>query len=257
MHPSDLGIAATVTLVLCGPTLYWIMRHWLSHWTRDFSWIPHQPRHLVASVFRFGIIVAAAEWSSYADDTSTSIYIWTGAIVLIVGSIAASTTARRLFINGSTGLVTWSHIGLPWLSRQRRATFIDDLRPVQFDGRYGALDLLGLTKLEKRITTQGLDSTSTTGHYSERSLERVRDRVNEYLEAFRKHDSGKSRELRAEYKAAFEAHRAPYRERVARREALQAEKKRGQEQRLEARKRAREQDREQRKKRKLDKKFQG
>jgi hypothetical protein len=219
IHSTDLLIASAATLLFVGPVAYHLVSDIQTRPTRHFSLIPHSLRHAARCVLTVGLISGAAVLST--NNPALSSTLWGALLALLLGLSLIGATDRRLYINADTGLITWQRISWPWPTGRRNATFIDAVSGVHFDGGK-KMNLLGVADLRQHWTTNYNGSVSSEGHYSERTLNKIRERVNDYLRAFRRYDSEERQEKRDAFRKQVVLARAPRKERAEQRR-LQAE----------------------------------
>jgi hypothetical protein len=245
----DLVIASAAAGLFVMPTLYHLAADLAARPGRNFSLIPQKALHLIISLLRLGAIVGAA--------ATGETLVWFALVALMVIMMAASVTERRLTIDAESGLVKWRKISLAWWpAAWSPVGFVDSVEGVRFKSRDKQMKLLGIATLDQRWSTNYNGSVSTSGHYSENTLAWIAEQTNEYLEAFRRHDTEPARKERTRVREQVQALRAPRRKRKeARRErANRAES--GKKQRLENKGAAREARKERARARRLEKKFQ-
>lgn len=253
IHPTDLLVASAATLLFVGPIVFHLASDFHTRETRNFSVIPHKIRHAVRALLSLGLIGAAAALSTNAPAASTT--IWGVVLALLLGFSLVGATDRRLYINADTGLITWQRISVPWVATHRNATFIDAVSGVRYKRSDRTMDLLGIAKLQRYYSVNYNGSNSTSGHYSEETLEDLCDGINDYLRAFRRYDSDEHHTKRAAYREQVELARAP-REEQAEKRRQQAEREQAEkEDRLKRERQARAAKEQRERERKLEEKF--
>lgn len=256
MDVLNLVVAIAFVGIFVLPTLWHLASDLRQRRGRSFSLIPHKKRHIVASVFRGGLIYGTGTLGSLVAEPTASMLMWCILSIVLFGLNAIGATDRRLTIHAETGLVKWRKISLPWWpSRPRNTGFVDYVRKVNLERSKQTKSLLGVGELMESWTSSYNGNMSTSGHYSERTLAWIAQEVNDYLDAFRRHDTRAARATRDRFREQFEAAAAPRRERVAARaqrtQLAKADKKR----RKEARRVAKAVEKEQRRARRFDDKF--
>jgi hypothetical protein len=92
---------------------------------------------------------------------------------------------------------------VPWWSKNTKVCYIDTVNPVRYDGE-SKMSLFGFGQLERYSSTLYNGQQVSSGDFSEKALFRLRDAVNEYREAFFRHDSDEAKEFRKRYRETLE-----------------------------------------------------
>lgn len=212
----DLVITTALTGLFVLPTLWHLASDLRDRPGRSFSLIPNKGRHIAASIVRLGLVGGAGVLTTSLGDSSTNLIIWLGLFTTLLGLNLAGATDRRLTIHAETGLVKWTKISLPWWpSTDRNTSFVDRVKRVHFDSGKKKMSILGVGELEQHWTSSYNGSVSSSGHNSEKTMAWVAQQVNDYLRAFKSHDSDSARARRDLYREQVEAASAPRRKREA------------------------------------------
>ncbi|MBL4632364.1 MAG: hypothetical protein JKY56_00750, partial [Kofleriaceae bacterium] len=188
----DLVAVCTAIAIFVVPTFFHIASDLACRSGRNFSIIPNKLRHFIINLVRLGLIAGAGVLSREIGDDTIHLSIWLGlAVLLFLVAAILGATDRRLTINATTGIVKWRKISLPWWPA--KTTFIDQVSLMSFSSSEKHMSVLGVGKLSQFWTTSYNGSVSTTGHSTERMLTWVAQKVNDYIEAFRRHDTDEAK----------------------------------------------------------------
>lgn len=142
-------------------------------------------------------------------------FIWIGLAVFLLLVAVLGATDRRLTINGTTGIVRWRKISLPWWPA--KTTFIDQvslMKPAsKKSGQKVMMSVLGIGELAQFYSVNYNGNNLTTGHSTKRMLTWMSQKVNDYIEAFRRHDSDEAKAKRNQIRERHNAAGAPKRKR--------------------------------------------
>ncbi len=204
----DFAAASALIAIFVLPSFVHMVLDLASRPGRNFSVIVNKLRHVLLNLLRLGLIVGAGAMSQEIAGGIGRLIFWGALAAFLAGAALVGATDRRLTIDGTTGLVKWGKISLPWWPA--KTTFIDQVSLMKLTSDKN-MSVLGIGKLARFYTASYNGNVSTSGHSTKQMLGWMAEQVNDYIEAFRRHDSKEGKTRRAEFRKHYKAARAPQR----------------------------------------------
>lgn len=206
----NIVVGAANALVFVVPTLVRLVSDTFTRSSRNYSWIPNKRLHLVTACLRLALIAGTLALSLLMPPTASSLWnLSSGALgLLLLFFHFSGETKYRLYLDATTGLITWTRLSRIAPHWRRPVAFIDTASPL----RESHVDLFGLTRL---VAHWNSSTHGNGGDYSQKELDAICKDVNDYLAAFERHDSNEAHAYRTQFRQKYERKHAAANDRSA------------------------------------------
>ncbi len=209
------GIAALSAVVFVVPTLMRLVGDSLSRSTPNYSWIPKKWLYICTSLIRLGVLAAmvaiAIARPGYHAESMLDFILWGSVLFMFAMLHFGKGTKYRLHIDAKTGLITLGRLSRILSVKRNPVAFIDEVDQI---GDSPA-DLFGLANLAIYWSLNGGHGGGNVGNDE---FDTIRRNINDYLDAFARHDTPEKATIRAAYRQNFKRKNEAKFQRAAREE---------------------------------------